>query len=106
MVFPGDLESTLQELSPPLSPEQVELARLKNAEINTSLGLRRGQIRRNPANLRTIAPKTPGRAIRLRTFPLSSCEQHFSERVYQILEGYQKISSKKEEEEAEKLFPH
>ena len=39
MVFPGDLESTLQELSPSLSPEQVELARLKNAEINTSLGL-------------------------------------------------------------------
>ena len=39
MVFPGDLESTLQELSPSLSPEQVEHARLKNAEINTSLGL-------------------------------------------------------------------
>ena len=34
MVFPGDLESSLQELCPPL----FELARLKNAEINTSLG--------------------------------------------------------------------
>ena len=39
MVFPGDLETALQEDSTQLSPEVNLQARIKNDEINRSLGL-------------------------------------------------------------------
>ena len=39
MVLPGDLESGFQEWTPPLSPEQIEHCKFKNAEVNRSLSL-------------------------------------------------------------------
>ena len=38
MVFPGELEPAFEELTEELSPEQLQHARLKNDEINRSLG--------------------------------------------------------------------
>ena len=39
MVIPGELLPGLQEISVPLSPEKVQQARIKNAELNSTLGL-------------------------------------------------------------------